>query len=64
MPQRDELSDTEKEILECEALKACGDPAMAKRLVAAWFWRETRHHGEDRNRVIITPRPEVPPCEP
>lgn len=38
----DELSDTDKEMLECEALKACGDPETAKRLVAAWYRVETR----------------------
>lgn len=62
-PQHDELSDTDKEMLECEALKACGDVAMAHRLVAAWFWCETRHHGEDRNRVIRASAGEVPPCD-
>lgn len=62
--RHDELSDVDKEILECEALRACGDPVMAKRLVAAWYWRETRRRGEDRHRTTIVPEPEIPPCEP
>jgi hypothetical protein len=62
-PLREELSDTEKEMLECEALKACGDPAMAKRLVAAWYWRDTRRHGADGHRVIVPPEREIPACD-
>lgn len=57
---RDTLSDAEKDILECLALKACGDPVTAKRLVAMRFWAEG--HGCTKRRVIAVPASEIPPC--
>jgi hypothetical protein len=59
-PPRDELSDTEKAILECLALKACGEPEQAKRLVAVRIW--ARDRGWDGQRTILVPVSEVPPC--
>jgi hypothetical protein len=56
----DALSDAEKEMLECAALEKCGDPVMAKRLVALRWWAEG--HGYTKRRVIAVPESEVPPC--
>lgn len=62
-PQRDELSDIDKEMLECQALQACGDVEMARRLVAARYWVESRRPGADGHRVLIAPESEVPCSE-
>lgn len=57
------LEERARDIWECEALLACDDPVIAKRLTAIRYWLETRRPGANGARVIRPGAGEAWPCE-